>query len=158
MLEALVDVTERDEVRADAQVPLRLERGILLSLGELEEPPPDREALVEVAAVQVEAGEAPQQGKGIRGHAGLVELGQRIRVDVLDLLGVSADRHEPAREARPHRDLLGGALRRRRRRREHGEQVVRELDRSVVPAAVVVQRPERVEHRVESPEVAGSTQ
>ena len=30
VLEALVDATERHEVRADAQVPLRLERGVLL--------------------------------------------------------------------------------------------------------------------------------
>ena len=82
-------------------------------------------------------------------------LGQRVRVDLLDLLGVAADRHEPAGEARAQGDLLGGALGRRRRRREHGEQVVRELDGPVVPAAVVVQRPERVEHRVEPLEVAG---
>ena len=116
---------------------------------------PDRDALVEVAAIQVEAAEAPQQWQRVRWLPCLLELDERSSVDVLDLLGVPTDRHEAARQARSHHDLLGGVLRRRRRRGEHGEQVVRERDRSVVPTSVVVQRPQCVEHRVESPEVAG---
>ena len=72
----------------------------MLALGELEELAPDREPLVELASVQVEARQAPQQRQRLRRRTGLLELGERARVDLLDLRGVAADRHEPAGEAR----------------------------------------------------------
>jgi hypothetical protein len=120
------------------------------SVCELEQLAAERRGPVELAAVEVEAREAPDDRGALRGVSRLAGESERPFVVLLGLLRVAADGEQAAGEARVKRDLLAPALRRRRNGREHAEEIVRELDRSVVPTARVVERPESLEQRIEA--------
>ena len=135
------DLSEEGEARAVNELPVHLEGRVLLRLGQLDQLAAELGRPVELAAVEVEGGEAADDGSSLRRIAGLAGERERPLVVLLDLLGVAADRQQAPCEAGAQRDLLARTLRARGDGREHRKEVVRELDRRVVPAATVVKTP-----------------
>src|SRR5215211_8337866 len=128
------DLSEEGDARAVDEFGVNLERRVAVLLREVEQLPTERRRPVEFAAVEVEAGEAADDRSALREVAGLLREREGAVVGCLRLRGVAADGEQPAREARAQRDLLLEAGRRRRNGGEDAEQVVRELDRRVIPA------------------------
>src|SRR5262245_1662971 len=154
-VEAGRNVAEEGEARAEHDLSINLLANIVVSLGELDQLAADPCCLVELAAVEVEDREAAQDRKSL-GYLSHI-LGQRqcSAVGLLHFLRVTADRHQPSREARAQRDLVTRAIRRRRYGIEYMEEIVRELDGSVIAAAGIVQCPERVDEPVQLLEITG---
>src|SRR5512132_1456284 len=142
------DVPEEGDARAVDELGVHLKRRVAALLREVEQLATKRRRPVELAAVEVEAGEAADDRSALREVAGLLREREGAVVGGLGLLGVAADSEQPPRETRAQRDLLLEAGRRRRNGGEDAEQVVRELDRRVIPAAILIEHPEAVEKRV----------
>jgi hypothetical protein len=138
------DVPQEGDARAVDEVCVDLKGRVAALFGECEQLAAERRRPVELAAVEVEAGEAADNGGTLREIAGLLCECEGAVVDLLGLFGVAADRQQPACEARAQGDLLLQAGRCRGNGGEDAEQVVRQLDRRVIPAAILVEHPETV--------------
>jgi hypothetical protein len=121
VIEAARYVASKGDARAQHKLPLHLEADVVLLFREREELAADGRGSVELAAGEVEAGEAAQHRKSSRHLPRFVREPERPLVDLLHLLCVAAGRHEASGETRVQRYLLMSALRRGRNRRKHAE-------------------------------------
>ena len=100
--------------------------------------------LVELAPVAVEASEVAQDREELRHLAVLLHERKRLGVGGLGLRGVAAEERHRLGAARHQRELGLPVVGTLRRRRPDCEEIVGELDRRVIPAARLVDRPQRL--------------
>ncbi len=153
MAEPTPEVAREDERRSDDQVAIDPHARVALLLSECEDPLAELARLVELRPEQVEARESAQDRVVLAELLAALEQLERPGVRIGDLGGVAASREERPGEAHPEADLLPDELGGRRRPGQDREQVRRELDRVVIPAAGLVEDEEAVSKLRELAEV-----
>ena len=153
VLDAGRDVAHERGRRGEDHKSLDPRRLVVLGVGKLEQLAPDLRDVLHLARLQVEGREAPEDGQLLRHPTRGGRQGERVAVQVLDPVRVALDGHQQSRERKSQRDRLVRRLHPGVARREEVEEILGEPDRRVVPAARVVQRPDRIEHRLEPNEI-----